>query len=37
MKALNEILPSLTDREIKDLVTVDAVSGVTGLLSDDFL
>lgn len=36
MKALNEILPSLTDREIKDLVTVDAVSGVTGLLSDDF-
>ena len=36
MKAMGEILPSLTEREIKDLMIVDAVTEATSLLSDDF-
>lgn len=36
MKAMGEILPSLTDREIKDLMIVDAVTEATSLLSDEF-
>lgn len=36
LKALNDILPNLSDREIKDLMVFDAVAGATGVLSDDF-
>ncbi len=36
MKALGDILASLSDREIKDLMLYDAVSSATGVLSDDF-
>ncbi len=36
MAAMGEIIPSLSDREIKDLMIVDAISGATSLLSDEF-
>lgn len=36
MKFLNEYLPTLTDREIKDYLVFDVVSDSTGVLGDDF-
>ena len=36
LKTLCEIVPALTEREIKDLMLLDAVSSATSLLSDDF-
>lgn len=36
MDFLNSYLPSLTERQKKDLMVYDLVSGSTGLLSDDF-
>ncbi len=36
MASLADILASLTDRQIKDLMIFDTVSGATSLMSDDF-